>query len=83
MMSATSEATILPNAAPITTPTARSMTLPFIANSLNSDPRLIATPFAESKAGDYERRHLIMGSCAPKSENPASGGVFTQTIKFV
>ena len=34
--------TILPNAAPITTPTARSMTLPFIANSLNSVPRAMA-----------------------------------------
>ena len=34
--SVTSELTILPKAAPITTPTARSMTLPFMANSLNS-----------------------------------------------
>src|SRR5690606_19892101 len=32
----TSEVTILPNAAPMTTPTARSTTLPRIANSLNS-----------------------------------------------
>ena len=32
----TSEPTILPKAAPITTPTARSTTLPRIANSLNS-----------------------------------------------
>src|SRR6185436_12120484 len=35
-MSFTSESTILPKAAPMTTPTARSMTLPRIANSLNS-----------------------------------------------
>src|SRR6267154_980322 len=42
MTSATSELTILPNADPITTPTARSMTLPFIANSLNSEARLMA-----------------------------------------
>ena len=32
----TSEVTILPKAAPITTPTARSTTLPRMANSLNS-----------------------------------------------
>src|SRR4051812_42409398 len=40
-MSLTSEATILPNAAPMMTPTARSTTLPFIANSRNSLLRLI------------------------------------------
>ena len=39
--SPTMEATILPNAPPITTPTARSMTLPFIANSLNSEAKLM------------------------------------------
>ena len=36
MTSPTSDETILPNAAPITTPTARSRTLPRITNSLNS-----------------------------------------------
>src|SRR6201995_4246932 len=36
MRSATSEVTIAPNAAPMMTPTARSTTLPFIANSRNS-----------------------------------------------
>src|SRR5712672_3661710 len=36
MMSSTSEPTIFPNAAPIMTPTARSITLPRMANSLNS-----------------------------------------------
>src|SRR5271154_3387405 len=36
MISSTSDETIFPNAAPITTPTARSITLPRIANSLNS-----------------------------------------------
>jgi hypothetical protein len=36
MMSSTSEAIILPKAAPITMPTAMSSTLPRIANSLNS-----------------------------------------------
>ena len=36
MISSTKEVTILPNAPPITTPTAKSTTLPFTANSLNS-----------------------------------------------
>src|SRR5262245_6179212 len=36
MMSLTSESTIFPNAAPMITPTARSMTLPLTANSRNS-----------------------------------------------
>src|SRR2546422_9340233 len=36
MMSPTSEVTIAPKAAPMMTPTARSTTLPFIANSRNS-----------------------------------------------
>ncbi len=36
MMSFTSELTMLPNAAPMMTPTARSATLPRNANSLNS-----------------------------------------------
>src|SRR6266513_1252574 len=36
MMSPTSEVTMPPNAAPMMTPTARSTTLPFIANSRNS-----------------------------------------------
>ena len=35
-MSLTSELTIAPNAAPMTSPTARSTTLPRMANSLNS-----------------------------------------------
>ena len=36
MISFTSEVTIFPKAPPITTPIAKSTTLPFIANSLNS-----------------------------------------------
>src|SRR3954452_3764756 len=36
MMSPTNEVTMAPNAAPMMTPTARSTTLPFIANSRNS-----------------------------------------------
>jgi hypothetical protein len=42
--SPTSESTILPNAAPMMTPTARSMTLPFTANSRNSRSMPIAVP---------------------------------------
>ncbi len=41
MTSSTSDVVILPNAAPITTPTARSTTFHFIANSLNSLNMLI------------------------------------------
>ena len=44
MIASTSDETILPKAPPITTPTARSMTLPRIANCLNSVSRLI--PFS-------------------------------------
>src|SRR5437879_1626192 len=44
MTSPTSEATILPKAPPITTPTARSITLPFIANSLNSEVKPMGPP---------------------------------------
>ena len=44
MTSPTSEETILPKAAPMITPTARSTTLPFMANSLNSDAMLMAGP---------------------------------------
>ncbi|OIQ69633.1 hypothetical protein GALL_487640 [mine drainage metagenome] len=40
-MSFTNEVTMPPNAAPMTTPTARSTTLPRIANSLNSLPNAI------------------------------------------
>ena len=42
-MPSTSDDTILPNAAPITTPTARSTTLPRMANVLNSLIRLMHT----------------------------------------
>ena len=44
--SLTNEVTILPNAAPITTPTARSTTLPRIANFLNSSSRAMPASFA-------------------------------------
>ena len=37
----TTESTILPKAPPIMTPTARSMTLPLTANSLNSETMLM------------------------------------------
>ena len=44
MTASTSEETILPKAAPITIPTARSITLPRIANSLNSVVKLTGSP---------------------------------------
>src|SRR5258708_12768308 len=46
MMSPTSEVTMPPNAAPMMTPTARSTTLPFIANSRNS--LSICSPFCST-----------------------------------
>src|SRR3981189_28319 len=46
MMSPTSEGTMPPNAAPMMTPTARSTTLPFIANSRNS--LSICSPFCST-----------------------------------
>src|SRR6478672_5686577 len=56
MMSPTSEVTMAPKAAPMMTPTARSTTLPFIANSRNSfnirDPSSstrLAPPFVGSE----------------------------------
>src|ERR1700730_6549143 len=73
MTSATAELTILPNGAPITTPTARSMTLPFIANSLNSEARLMGISpccgdsYASSAQSDYEN--------PTKGANDAPGGV--------
>src|SRR3954464_6900577 len=42
MISFTNDVTIFPNAPPMTTPTAMSTTLPFIANSLNSLTMLMA-----------------------------------------
>src|SRR5947209_5455881 len=53
MISPTSEVTIAPKAAPMMTPTARSTTLPFMANSRNSfsmlNPLLRSTDEARSK----------------------------------
>src|SRR5512139_630561 len=44
MRSLTIDSTILPKAAPMMTPTARSMALPLTANSLNSDMKLMLSP---------------------------------------
>src|SRR5690606_3278728 len=44
IMSFTSDVTIFPNAPPIMTPTARSMTFPFTAKSLNSLKNFIMNP---------------------------------------
>jgi Tfp pilus assembly pilus retraction ATPase PilT len=51
--SPTKEEMILPNAAPMITPTARSTTLPFMANSLNSEARLIVLSLEDASAGWY------------------------------
>ena len=49
MMSSTSDETIAPNAAPMMMPIARSTTLPFSANSLNSFS-MAAPPFSAGQA---------------------------------
>src|SRR4030081_2309340 len=58
-MSLTMEVTILPKAAPRTTPTARSTTLPRMANSLNSFSIPIDVPFSQMSSNSLrldERR---------------------------
>src|SRR5437879_6370953 len=49
MTSPTSEVTIAPKAAPMMTPTARSTTFPFIANSRNSFSTLEAFPRSQGE----------------------------------
>src|SRR5450432_2588110 len=53
----TSEVTIFPNAAPMTTPTARSTTLPRAANSLNSLRMLIRILRPENSNAAARRQH--------------------------
>src|SRR5204862_4443595 len=66
MMSPTSEVTMAPNAAPMTTPTARSTTLPFIANSRNSlsivHPlsRGVGGSATEHRLDALERLHVLL-----------------------
>src|SRR5450432_2352554 len=65
MISPTSEVTMPPNAAPMMTPTARSTTLPFMANSRNSfsirkpfcSTSLTATGIAAEGSVDQARMH--------------------------
>src|SRR5262245_15804153 len=53
----TTESTILPNAAPMMTPTARSITLPLTANSLNSCRIPIVIPLvAAVGVAEFSRR---------------------------
>jgi len=65
IMSSTNDPTILPNAPPMITPTARSITLPRIANSLNSLSRLMgAVPLIRdlfNRAALHHRRRF--GRC--------------------
>src|SRR3981081_1733218 len=76
MTSATTELTILPNAAPITTPTARSMTLPFMANSLNSEAKLMdGSPYARGNSyftlpAGYEKETGVA------NKRPPEGGLY-------
>src|SRR5882724_1773435 len=85
MTSATSELTILPNAAPITTPTARSMTLPFIANSLNSEAKLMVRVLRRVRGDSYLSPSA---SAAYENETKAAnkrppGGGLSSTSKVV
>src|SRR5260221_10957016 len=56
-MSSVNDLTTVPNAAPITTPTARSSTLPLSANSLNSFSmtRVYPEERSDEGSGDYLR----------------------------
>src|SRR5207237_696698 len=56
MTSPTSELTIEPKAAPMMTPTARSTTLPFIANSLNSFSMAKSSPRRRACSAGATRR---------------------------
>src|SRR4030095_8150846 len=64
MMSPTSDVTIAPKAAPMITPTARSTTLPFIANSRNSFS-MLASPLRSSGVVSHHPGSLI-GSDSPE-----------------
>src|SRR6202007_2264981 len=73
MMSPTSEVTMAPKAAPMMTPTARSTTLPFIANSWNSfsmatSPLLARDERSVDKAGMAHRvAHGEAGRLGPRN----------------
>src|SRR6185436_19249564 len=70
MRSFTRESTIFPNAAPMITPTARSITLPLTANSRNSEARLIVVSFFSvgpclSYLGRVHALAFCPSSCGP------------------
>src|SRR6201747_2726958 len=66
MMSPTSEVTMPPKAAPMMTPTARSTTLPFIANSRNS--LSICSPFSStSPTGRFMVARFLVESSVDQS----------------
>src|SRR5690606_33826514 len=66
----TKAVTMLPNAAPMTTPTARSTTLPRIANSLNSEAMLILwTPDRWDWPGESKDRLPVPGSRQWRQDN--------------
>src|SRR5688572_16849765 len=78
--------TILPNAAPITMPTAMSSTLPFIANSLNSETRLMVfsgtkkgcVPFVDPR---YKKKPGMSPAFFRVRRADASGGGFPAPLR--
>ncbi len=79
--SLTNEPMIFPKAPPMMIPTAMSMTLPFIANSLNSDTMLIlfppvkktkTTPSHPSGGGAKKRLNASVASLAKRSQSSRS-----------
>ncbi len=66
--SPTSDETIFPNAPPTTTPTARSMTLPRMANSLNSDAIVMLPPRKLRSSGKLYLICRPVGLCVGKGK---------------
>src|ERR1700730_200008 len=74
MMSATKDVTIEPNAAPMMTPTARSTTLPRIANFLNS-PSIITLPeWPAEGAKRHQAPFRAYRNSPPKSDAATKAG---------
>src|SRR3954469_5443980 len=72
-MSATSEETIFPKAAPMITPTARSTTLPFTAKSRNS-VRILTAPSQARRCLQvlyFEDLHFIVSGGRPERDGIA------------
>src|SRR6185437_13186954 len=76
MMSLTSDVTILPNAAPMTTATARSTTLPRMMNALKSLAKLIAYSLCWkwASASPAASRRVHLGTTAHRAQAAAHSG---------